>query len=267
MYVSCIFPIVGFRIEAPNKDLRLHLDYLGQHIYLKGLRCRHTEGFFTNSDWPETHLLNPGKKISREFSIQALEYLISMSPDQICYPEALFEQDSMFANENRVKLDIVEQSAKKKYATDQSQINRAEEPLAPAMMAYLKSIASRDDDVDDEDHGNIYLYIISKLSMIALFQHTPSILMIGSEDSIDDDNVFTSSQKKVGNSVANSVSKKSTSFENAQATNVNPFKRKMSGNKIKKRSCSSILTRLTNANPNLKWKFTDSEKCSINYIN
>ena len=153
-----MYLILGFRVEAPNKDLRLYLDYLWNHIYLKGIRCRYSDGIFTDSNWQENHLVNNDQKIRRETSCQMLEYLIGLSPEQICYPKALFYRD-LVQDEGSDEEKINKGSAKKTkvFATDQCQINRAEdEPLTPAMVEYLKGIASRDDD----DQGKFYHYIV-----------------------------------------------------------------------------------------------------------
>jgi hypothetical protein len=50
--------ILGFKIETPNKDLRLYLDFLQNHIYTRGMRQKIDSGLFTFSNWEDFHLNN-----------------------------------------------------------------------------------------------------------------------------------------------------------------------------------------------------------------
>ena len=113
-------------------------------------------GFFETSDW-ENDLLKHGTNIpQREYSSQMLEYLINLTPSQLCYPEAFYCQQ-IFTDDNN-KLTEKEESIAKKprsgYAVDNTPINTGKS-LTPEMMQYLQGIAQNFD--DDDSKYTIYL--------------------------------------------------------------------------------------------------------------
>jgi hypothetical protein len=73
-----------------------------------------------------------------------LEYLINLSPTQICFPKSLYSQTKQKeVNDERTL------KRQKAFAFDESQINQAEDNLSPNMIQYLKGIVNNSD--SDED--------------------------------------------------------------------------------------------------------------------
>lgn len=156
----CLHFILGFRIKAHNKDLRLFLDYLGQHLYLNGVKRKHLEGIFNNPDWQDSHMENLSERNRLEKSTQMLEYLIQLEPNQICFPKDLFYPES---NSMAVETEKFNSSKKQKsFATDRSPINRADIPLPPEMLSYLDSIVNHE---DEEETGKPFSHMINIVAL------------------------------------------------------------------------------------------------------
>lgn len=66
-----------FRIETPNKDLTIFLDYLHLKCYHEIHPCVYDRGLFSTDNWEDTSLQESSQNNRREYSKQILEFLIS----------------------------------------------------------------------------------------------------------------------------------------------------------------------------------------------
>ena len=101
--------------------------------------------------WEINHLNKSDERIFRRcYSSQMLEYLIHLSPTQICFPKRLFNPQA----KNQAVVDSPEEKTNE-YAFDKTYINKANVQLAPETIQFLKDISSRRH--TEEDQSNYYI--------------------------------------------------------------------------------------------------------------